>query len=110
MIQQLRTSVGELSGDRRIRIPVSLVRIRRNSQGMAKPANLDYSAEGQQDIFRAKISEEVAWKLSRRKRLGFFLVKWVPGWGPEQRESGKTVLYPVMINIILISYIFIYYY
>ncbi len=36
----------------------------------------------------------------------FFLVKRVPGWGPEQRESEKTVLYPQVI-IILISYIVI---
>ncbi len=32
-----------------------------------------------------------------------FLVKWVPAQGPEHRESGKTVLYLPMINIILIS-------
>jgi hypothetical protein len=38
-----------------------------------------------------------------------FLVKWVPGWGPEQRESEKTVLY-LQIFIILISYINIYHY
>ncbi len=38
-----------------------------------------------------------------------FLVKQVPGWGLEQRESGKIVLYPLII-IILISYIIIYYY
>ncbi len=38
----------------------------------------------------------------------FFLVKWVPGWGSEQRESGKTVLYPlIIIIIILISYIIV---
>jgi hypothetical protein len=37
------------------------------------------------------------------------LVKQVPGWGLEQRESGKTVLY-LQINILLISYIIIYYY
>ncbi len=36
----------------------------------------------------------------------FFLVKRVPGWGPEQRESEKTVLY-LQIIIILISYIII---
>jgi hypothetical protein len=35
-----------------------------------------------------------------------FLVKRVPGQGPEQRESEKTVLYPQII-IILISYIII---
>jgi hypothetical protein len=35
------------------------------------------------------------------------LVKWVTGRGPEQRESGKTVLYPLIIIIILISYIII---
>jgi hypothetical protein len=34
-----------------------------------------------------------------------FLVKWVPGQCPEQRESGKTVLYLPIINIVLISYI-----
>ncbi len=39
----------------------------------------------------------------------FFLVKRVPGRGPEQRESDKAVLYPQII-IILISYIIIYYY
>ncbi len=34
-----------------------------------------------------------------------FLVKQVPGRGPEQRESGKTVLYlPIIIIIILIYY------
>ncbi len=39
----------------------------------------------------------------------FFLVKWVPGRGPEQRESIKTVLYLliIIIIIILISYIII---
>ncbi len=36
----------------------------------------------------------------------YFLVKRVPGWGLEQRESEKTVLYPQII-IILISYIII---
>ncbi len=35
-----------------------------------------------------------------------FLEKQVPGWGPEQRESGRTVLY-LLIIIILISYIII---
>jgi hypothetical protein len=35
-----------------------------------------------------------------------FFVKWVPGRGPEQRESVKTVLY-LQIIIILISYIII---
>ncbi len=39
----------------------------------------------------------------------FFLVKRVPGRGPEQRESEKTVLYLQIITI-LISYIIIYYY
>jgi hypothetical protein len=39
-----------------------------------------------------------------------FLVKWVPGRGPVQRESGKTVLYPLIIIILLFSYIIIYYY
>ncbi len=38
-----------------------------------------------------------------------FLVKRVPGWGPEQRESEKTVLYPQII-ILLMNYINIYYY
>ncbi len=36
----------------------------------------------------------------------FFLVKWVPGQGPEQRESEKTVLY-LQIIIILNNYIVI---
>ncbi len=36
--------------------------------------------------------------------LWFFLVKRVPGRGPEQRESEKTVLY-LQITIMLISYI-----
>ncbi len=36
-----------------------------------------------------------------------FLGKRVPGRGPEQRESGKTVLYLLMVIIILISYIII---
>jgi formate-dependent nitrite reductase membrane component NrfD len=36
--------------------------------------------------------------------MWFFLVKQVPGQGPEQRESEKTVLY-LQIIIILISYI-----
>jgi hypothetical protein len=31
----------------------------------------------------------------------------VPGQGPEQRESGKTVLYLLIIIIMLISYIII---
>jgi hypothetical protein len=39
----------------------------------------------------------------------FFLVKQVPGQGPEQREFGKTVIYPLII-ITLINYIIIYYY
>ncbi len=38
-----------------------------------------------------------------------FLVKQVPGWDPEQRESETAVLY-LQIIIILISYIIIYYY
>ncbi len=40
---------------------------------------------------------------------GWFLIKQVPGQGPEQRESEKTVLY-LQIIIKLISYIIIYYY
>jgi hypothetical protein len=36
-----------------------------------------------------------------------FLLKQVPGRGPDQRESGKTVLY-LLIIIKLISYIIIY--
>jgi hypothetical protein len=36
-----------------------------------------------------------------------FLVKRVPGRGPEQRESGETVLYLLIVIIILISYIII---
>jgi hypothetical protein len=28
----------------------------------------------------------------RKKSQDFFLVKWVPDWGMEQRESGKTLL------------------
>ncbi len=39
----------------------------------------------------------------------FFLVKRVQGWGPEQRESEKSVLC-LQIIIILISYIITYYY
>jgi hypothetical protein len=39
----------------------------------------------------------------------YFLVKRVKGQGQEQRESEKTVLH-LQINIILISYIIIYYY
>jgi hypothetical protein len=35
------------------------------------------------------------------------LVKQVPGGGPEKRESDKTVLYPLRVIIILISYIII---
>ncbi len=41
------------------------------------------------------------------KSLRFFLVKQVPGRGTEQRESGKTVLYPLIIIITLISYIIV---
>ncbi len=37
-----------------------------------------------------------------------FLVKRVPDWGPEQKESEKTVLYPQIIKIKLV--ITIYYY
>jgi len=37
----------------------------------------------------------------------YFFVKRVPGQGPEQRESGKTVLYLLIVIIILISYIII---
>jgi hypothetical protein len=40
----------------------------------------------------------------------FFLVMQVPGRGPEQIESCKTVLYLLIITIILISYVIIYYY
>jgi hypothetical protein len=40
----------------------------------------------------------------------FFFDKHVPGRGPEQRESGKTVLYPLIIINILISYFLIHYY
>jgi hypothetical protein len=39
--------------------------------------------------------------------MSMILVKQVPGWGPEQRESGKTVLYLLIIIIILISDIII---
>ncbi len=37
----------------------------------------------------------------------FFLVKRVPGQGPEQRESGKTVIYRIIVIIKLISNIII---
>ncbi len=37
----------------------------------------------------------------------FFLVQRVPDRGMEQRESGKTVLYSLIISIILIRYIII---
>ncbi len=37
----------------------------------------------------------------------FFLTKWIPGQGPEQRESCKTVLYQLFSIIKLISYIII---
>ncbi len=36
-----------------------------------------------------------------------FLVKQAPGWGPEQRESGKTLLYPLIIIIVIIIIIII---
>ncbi len=39
-----------------------------------------------------------------------FLVNWVPGWGPEQRESGKTVLYVLIIIFTSIGYIIMIYY
>jgi hypothetical protein len=39
--------------------------------------------------------------------FGFFLVKRVPSRGMGQRESGKTVLYPLIIIFTLISYIVI---
>jgi hypothetical protein len=39
--------------------------------------------------------------------LFIYLVKQVPGWGLEQRESEKTVLF-LQIMIIFISYIIIY--
>jgi hypothetical protein len=39
-----------------------------------------------------------------------FLVMLVPGRGPEQRESAKTLLYLQMIHIILISYTITYNY
>ncbi len=43
-------------------------------------------------------------------RMEFFLVKKVPGHGQEQRESGKTVLYTLIIIIIIsISHLIIYY-
>ncbi len=32
-----------------------------------------------------------------------FLVKWVPGRGQDQRESGKTELYPLIIIINVIN-------
>ncbi len=35
---------------------------------------------------------------------GFFLVKRVPGRGPEQRESEKTILYLQIIIILIIIY------
>ncbi len=37
----------------------------------------------------------------------FCLVKRVPGQGPEQRESSKTVLYLLIVIILLFSYIII---
>ncbi len=40
----------------------------------------------------------------------YYLVRWVPGQGPEQRESDKTVLNVLIVIIILISYFIIYYY
>jgi hypothetical protein len=39
----------------------------------------------------------------------FVMVKWVPCRGPEQRESGKTVLYPLIIINILMSNIITHY-
>ncbi len=46
-------------------------------------------------------------KENGKKVFEGFLVKRVPGWGPEWRESCKTVLYPLIIIIILNSYIII---
>jgi hypothetical protein len=45
----------------------------------------------------------------KKVEVFYFLVKRVPGWGLEQREYGKIVLY-LLIIIILISYITLYYY
>ncbi len=50
-------------------------------------------------------------KLQSLYHKAVFLVKRVPGWGLEQREYIKIVLYLLIIFIIiLISYIIIYYY
>ena len=46
-------------------------------------------------------------KLVKKVLMFFFLVKRVPGRGPEHRESDKTVLYLLIVIIILISYIII---
>ncbi len=43
----------------------------------------------------------------RRGQIILFLVQRVPGRGPEQRESGKTVLYLLISIILFISYIII---
>jgi hypothetical protein len=51
--------------------------------------------------------------IKKKKKTGLvsvLLVKQVLGRGPEQRESGKTVLYLLIIIIVLIGYIIIYYY
>jgi hypothetical protein len=50
---------------------------------------------------------EVGMEIYINNQSKFFLVKRIPGQGPEQRESGKTVFYPLIVIIILISYIFI---
>ncbi len=58
-----------------------------------------------------EISQTVVQKFRKQNKvMDIFLVEQVRGLGPEQREFGKTVLYLIMINIILISYIITYYY
>jgi hypothetical protein len=57
-------------------------------------------------LFRVAVGELV---FCIKLVLWFFIIKRVPGRGPEQRQYEKTVLYPQIIKI-LISYIIKYYY
>ncbi len=50
-----------------------------------------------------------AWNADKDPSIFVFLVKRVPGQGPEQRESDKTVLYLLIVIVTLITYIIIYF-
>jgi len=76
-----------------------------SATGLPPPASLQHGGAVQAGTIIVPGRTSTCQKGNNNVFYFHFLVKQVLGRGPEQRESGKTVLYPLIIIIILISYI-----